>query len=168
MDHANFRVRIASCLISFLPMSRCHRLKANLLRLVGLKVGKNVEIWSSAKFYSPYITIGDYSYIGYNVQLFANKEGEITIGNNCVLGTDVIVITGSHYLGPRERRSGPGYVKPITIGDGARISTRSVLLEGVKVGAGSQIAAGAVVVYDVAENTLVGGVPARLIKVFPF
>lgn len=101
------------------------------------------------------------------MQLFAQKDGSIVIGKNCAIGTDVIICTGTHKLGPPERRSGPGYGKPIVIQDGVRISTRALILEGVTISKGSQVAAGAVVVRDVAENTLVGGVPAKFIKELP-
>lgn len=141
-----------------------HGAKSALLRLAGLKVGKNVRIWSTAKFYSPYIEIGDDCFLGFNVQLFANSDGPIKIGARCSLGTDVIVNTGTHHPGTPRDRTGVGFAKPISIGDGCRISTRSVLLEGVVIGRGSQIAAGSVVVRNVAEDTLVGGVPAKFIK----
>lgn len=167
MNLDNLKVRIATKIISFFPISRGHKLKSFILRTAGIKIGKNVSIWSTAKFYSPNISIGDNSFIGFNVQLFANKGGEISIGNHCAIGTDVIINTGGHKLGPPERRSGEGYVRPIRIGDGVRISTRALIVEGVSVGSGSQVAAGAVVVRDVPPNTLVGGVPARVIKDLP-
>ena len=164
MKFQNIMVRVANAFFRLLPMSRMHNVKCSILRLAGLKIGKNVRIWSTAKFYSPHIEIGDNTFIGFNVQLFANCGGEIIIGRNCALGTDVIIITGSHTPGTPENRTGPGVVKPIRVHDGCRISTRAVLIEGVEVGAGAHIAAGAVVVANVAANTLVGGVPARHIK----
>lgn len=164
MKKSNFTVRCVNRLFVLLPMSRMHPLKSSLLRWAGLKVGKNVRIWSSARFYSPHIEIGDDSFIGFNVQLFGTREGPITIGRNCALGTDVIVNTGTHHPGGPLDRTGAGYAKAITIGDGCRISTRAIILEGAQIGRGAQIAAGAVVVRDVAEDTLVGGVPARFIK----
>ena len=164
MDISNLKIRFFNKFFIFLPMSRMHHLKTFLLRLGGIKVGKGVRIWSTAKFYSPYIEIGDNAFIGFNVQLFANKNGAIKIGKNCALGTDVIINTGSHLPGTKENRTGPGITKPISIGNGVRISTRALVLEGSRVGNGAQVAAGAVVIKDVPDNTLVGGVPARFIK----
>lgn len=160
----NFKVRLANKFFCVLPMSRMHRVKASILRISGIRIGKNVQIWSTAKFHSPHIEIGDNCFIGFNVQLFASKEGPIKIGKNCSIGTDVIITTGTHHPGDSKNRTGAGYSKPSTIGDGCRISTRSIILEGACLGDGSQVAAGAVVIRNVESNTLVGGVPARFIK----
>jgi maltose O-acetyltransferase len=161
--------RIATRLIRFLPMSRAHAVKAWLLRtLGGIQIGRNCEIASTARFVGRHISIGDFCYIGPDVLISGPAEqGRVTIGSNCVLGMQVMVITGSHHLGPPSRRSGKGYFKPITIHDGCRISTRSLLIEGVTIGAGSVVAAGAVVIRDVEPNTLVAGVPAVLKKQLP-
>jgi len=167
MDFSFFKARLASKAISILPMTSCHGLKSKILRLAGIQVGKNTQIWSSARFYGPNIKIGDNCFIGYGVQLFPTKTAAIEISNGCNIGTDVIIHTGGHHLGPATKRTGQGYSKSIFIGDGVRISTRSIILEGAMVGAGSQIAAGAVVIKDIPENTLVGGVPAKIIKTLP-
>ena len=161
---SNFLVRIVNSLFVFFPMSRLHGLKCTLLRFAGLRIGKNVRIWSTAKFYGSSIEIGDDSFIGFNVQLFPSANGPIKIGANCSLGVDVIVHTGGHYPGNGSNRTGKGYSRPITIGDGCRISTRSVILEGATIGHGSQIAAGSIIIADVFPNTLVGGVPAKFLK----
>ncbi|MBP6872851.1 MAG: acyltransferase [Bacteroidales bacterium] len=59
-----------------------------------------------------------------------------------------------------------GYVqsKPILIGDNVWIGMRAIILKGVTIGNGSIVAAGAVVTKDVPPNTVVGGVPARVIR----
>ena len=54
--------------------------------------------------------------------------------------------------------------KPVRIGDGAWLASRAVVLPGVTVGEGAIVAAGAVVTRSVEPHTLVGGVPARLIR----
>jgi acetyltransferase-like isoleucine patch superfamily enzyme len=55
-------------------------------------------------------------------------------------------------------------VAPIIIGDGVWIASRVTVLPGVFIGDGSVVAAGAVVSRDVAPNTMVAGVPARLVR----
>jgi maltose O-acetyltransferase len=80
------------------------------------------------------------------------------------LGHEVMLMTSSHEIGSDEHRAGPLYTAPITIKDGVWIGSRSVVLPGVTVGAGSVVAAGAIVTKDVPPHTLVGGVPARIIR----
>jgi len=58
-------------------------------------------------------------------------------------------------------------IPSILIGDGVRISTRSIILEGATAGPGNQIADEAVAIKDAPENTLVGGVSAKTIKTLP-
>ncbi|WP_411741245.1 acyltransferase [Rhodococcus ruber] len=59
------------------------------------------------------------------------------------------------------RRAGKSHSAPITVGDGARISTRSVVLPGVTVGEGAAVGAGSVVKYDCKPHTLYVGTPAQ-------
>jgi serine acetyltransferase len=54
--------------------------------------------------------------------------------------------------------------KPISVGDYVYIGTRSIILPGVHIGNNCIIAAGAVVTKDVPDNSVVGGVPARILK----
>jgi acetyltransferase-like isoleucine patch superfamily enzyme len=58
----------------------------------------------------------------------------------------------------------PPSAEPVVIEDDVMIGANVVVLEGVKVGKGSVVAAGSVVVKDVSENTLVAGIPAKEIK----
>jgi len=53
------------------------------------------------------------------------------------------------------------------VGDGAWIATRAVVLPGVTIGEGAVVAAGAVVTRSVAPHTMVGGVPARVLRDLP-
>jgi len=54
---------------------------------------------------------------------------------------------------------------PISVGDGCWIGARTVILGGVTIGAGSIVAAGSMVAYDVPANVLVAGVPAKVKRV---
>jgi acetyltransferase-like isoleucine patch superfamily enzyme len=77
-----------------------------------------------------------------------------------------MLLSVDHQIGPSWRRAGWSEHAEITIEDGAWIGSGAVVLPGVSVGTGSVIAAGAVVAADVAPQTLVGGVPARVVKSF--
>lgn len=69
-----------------------------------------------------------------------------------------------HEIGSQEKRAGAQKYEPIKIGDGCWIGANSTILGGVTIGAGSVVAAGAVVVRDIEENCVYAGVPARKVK----
>lgn len=58
----------------------------------------------------------------------------------------------------------PPSAKPVVIEDNVMIGANAVILEGVRIGKNSVVAAGAVVIDDVPENTVVAGVPAKILK----
>ena len=91
----------------------------------------------------------------------------IIIGNRAQIAYHVTLITGDHHIGPPASRAGVMNARPITIGEGAWIGARVVVLPGVTIGAGAVVAAGAIVTKDVAPNTLVAGVPARFLRKLP-
>jgi maltose O-acetyltransferase len=68
---------------------------------------------------------------------------------------------------PSGRRRHLGIAKPVTIGDDVWIGGNAVILPGVTIGNNCVVAAGAVVTKDVPANSLVAGVPARIIKQLP-
>ena len=74
------------------------------------------------------------------------------------------IITSTHEIGPAWGRAGWSSAEPVEIGTGAWIGAGSLILPGVRIGAGAIVAAGAVVTKSVADNALVGGVPARFIR----
>ncbi|MBV8042011.1 maltose O-acetyltransferase [Pluralibacter sp.] len=88
----------------------------------------------------------------------------IHIGDNCMLAPGVHIYTATHPLDAAERNSGLEFGKPVTIGDNVWIGGRAVINPGVTVGDNAVIASGAVVVKDVPANAVVGGNPARVIK----
>jgi acetyltransferase-like isoleucine patch superfamily enzyme len=85
----------------------------------------------------------------------------IKIGKGTVLGWDVEILdTDFHHLIGENSE----VVKPILIGSHVWVGSRAMILKGVTIGSGSVVAAGAVVTKNIPENTLVGGVPAKIIK----
>jgi acetyltransferase-like isoleucine patch superfamily enzyme len=91
----------------------------------------------------------------------------ITIGDRVQFGPDVMVLSGSHDIGPRECRAGANADEPVWIGNGCWLGARSVILPGVRIGDGAIVAAGAVVTQDVPPDCLVAGVPARVVRQLP-
>ncbi|MCA9970946.1 MAG: acyltransferase [Anaerolineales bacterium] len=103
----------------------------------------------------------------FNVGCFLNLGSSITIGRHVGFGQQVMLLTETHAIGPADYRSGQLTPKPVVIGDGCWIGARATILPGVTIGPGSVVAAGAVVTKDVPPNTLVGGVPARVLRPLP-
>lgn len=86
------------------------------------------------------------------------------IGDNVNIGHDCLILSVDHEIGTRWRRAGFSTNLSVEIGDGAWIASRVTLLPGIKVGSGAVVAAGAVVASDVPQNTLVGGIPAKVLR----
>ena len=107
------------------------------------------------------IHVGDNFHADYNCTML--DVAEIRIGHNCLIGPDVGIYTAGHRLQP-EGRMLDGYGMPITIGNDVWIGGHATILPGVTIGDGAVVAAGAVVTKDVLPRTLVGGNPARSMK----
>lgn len=128
-------------------------------------IGKQVDdtFFMIPPFYSDF---GENINIGKNV--FINHactfmdRGGITLEDNVLIGPKVNLITTNHPIQPSERRATISY--PIVIKKGAWIGAGATILAGVTVGENSIVAAGAVVSKDVPDNSIVGGVPAKIIK----
>lgn len=89
-------------------------------------------------------------------------QGGIVIGDDTLIGHNVVLATLNHEMSPEDR--GTMIPAPIHIGSRVWIGANATVLPGVTVGDGAVIAAGAVVTKDVPENTVVGGIPARVIR----
>lgn len=88
----------------------------------------------------------------------------ITIGDRCMLGPGVHLYTATHPLEAAPRGLGLEFGNPITIGHDVWIGGRAVICPGVHIGDGAVVAAGAVVTKDVPAHSVVGGNPARVIR----
>ena len=95
---------------------------------------------------------------------FGGARGGIAIGENVLVGPRVSFETVSHGLVYEPGRGRDLCTKPIVVEDEAWIGAGAIILQGVRIGRGSVIAAGAVVSSDVPAGTLVGGVPARVLR----
>lgn len=89
-------------------------------------------------------------------------QGGITIGDGCLIGHNVVFATINHDLYPQNNRK--NHYAPIYIGNHVWIGSNATILAGVTIGDWATIAAGAVVTKDVPAETVVGGIPAHVIK----
>ena len=125
------------------------------------------EIDASTTVLAPFhINLGVFTRIGKNV--FINHGcsfldiGGITIEDDVLIGPKVSLITESHPLNPAERKA--LLVKPVLIKRNVWIGAGATILPGVTVGENAVVAAGAVVSKDVPANTVVAGIPAKVVK----
>ena len=112
--------------------------------------------------YGKNIYIGNGTIINCNVTILDTNRVEI--GENVFIAPGVVISTATHPLDAQRRVSRHFQSHPITIRDCAWIGANATILTGVTIGRNAVVAAGAVVTKDVPDNTLVGGVPARVIK----
>jgi maltose O-acetyltransferase len=161
------RLQWAGWLMSGWPLGAGVRARVRLYRAAGLAIGPGTLISGPIQFGMTgnpcrSLTIGAGCFL--NSPLFVDAAAKVTIGDSVSLGHHVVIVTSSHALGASEFRAGALQTAPVTIEDGAWIAAGVTLLPGVTVGRGAVVAAGAVVTKDVAPNTLVGGIPAKLIR----
>ena len=85
------------------------------------------------------------------------------MGDGALIGHNVVLATLNHDEDPDRRAT--MHPAPIIIGKNVWIGANATVVPGVTIGDGAIVAAGAVVTKDVAANVIVGGVPARVIRV---
>lgn len=136
-------------------------LRALFSQLIGRPVDESFGL------FPPFYTdCGKNIHIGKNV--FINMgckfqdQGGIFIGDGALIGHNVVLATLNHAKSPQDRSS--MLPAPIHIGKNVWIGANATVLPGVTIGDGAIVAAGAVVTRDIPENTIVGGVPAKVIR----
>lgn len=136
-------------------------IRARLSQITGRQIDTSTTV-----FVPFYTNFGRHISIGNNV--FINHDctfldlGGITIEDNVQIGPKVSLITENHPLDPNDRKSLD--LSAVLIKRNAWIGAGAIILPGVTIGENAVVAAGAVVTKDVADNTIAGGVPAKMIK----
>jgi acetyltransferase-like isoleucine patch superfamily enzyme len=132
-----------------------------LSQITGSEIDKSVDVFTPL-----YINYGKHTKIGKNV--FINFDctfldlGGITIEDNVLLAPKVSLLSEGHPVSPENRHS--LLVGHIHIKKNAWIGAGAIILPGVTIGENSIVAAGAVVSTSVPDNTIAGGIPAKVIK----
>ena len=114
-----------------------------------VEIGRNAVIMMGAV-----INIGAVIGEGSMIDMGAVIGGRATVGTNCHIGAGAVL------AGVIE----PASATPVIVEDDVLVGANAVVLEGVRIGKGAVVAAGAVVTADVPENAVVAGCPAKLIK----
>lgn len=136
-------------------------IRERLSEIIGMPLDESTTVF--APFHTNF---GRFIHIGKNV--FINHAcsfldmGGITLEDEVLIGPKVNLITENHPLDPTNRKA--LICKPIVIKRNAWIGAGATVLPGVTIGENAIVAAGAVVSKDVAANTIVGGIPAKFIK----
>ena len=139
------------------------KLRGSVGKILFDHCGSHVNIEKGADFGTGKgIAIGNYSGIGVNCKV----RGPLTIGEYVMMGPNVTILTHTHNIERTDIPMGQQgmRVAEVVIGNDVWIGMRVIIMPGVKVGDGAVIGAGAVVTKDVPAFTVVGGVPAKIIK----
>ncbi|MDE7440020.1 MAG: sugar O-acetyltransferase [Clostridia bacterium] len=140
------------------------KLRKLFSKLIGKEVDEGFGIFPPfSADYGLNITVGKNVFI--NSGCCFQDQGGIEIGDNALIGQQVVIATLNHDLIPQKRANMTA--APVKIGNGVWVGAHATILAGVTVGDGAVIAAGAVVTKDVEAYTVVAGIPARKIKDVP-
>lgn len=158
---------LAETASAVLPQQTFVRTRTALLRAAGVQMGSKSLVLGAIRITGigdpcRHLTIGDDTII--TGPLHVDLAAPVHIGSHVRIGHDVSLLTINHQIGVRYLRAGLSYFAPITIGDGVWIASRVTVLPGVTIGESAVVAAGSVVTRDVAPDTLVAGVPARVVR----
>ena len=134
----------------------------------GIRIGNYFSImrYSSLYAHDGEITIGDHVSINTNVCISAADGGQIVIGNDVLIAQNVVLRASDHkYVSIDIPIINQGHTGgKIVVEDGVWIGANVVVTSNTCIGAHSVVAAGAVVTKDVQPYSIVGGVPAKLIR----
>lgn len=150
----------------------CHRFVVEpFYRASFRSCGRSVRVAPGC--YLPYenMIVGNNVAIGRGA-LFLSSRAKIIIGDDVMFGPEVCIITGDHridipgrpMISVRDDEKLPENDVDVVLEGDNWIGNRVTILKGVRIGYGSVVAAGAVVTKDVSPYSIVGGVPAKLIK----
>ena len=144
-------------IVGYIPSHHVRRL---FYRLAGMRIGSGSTIHTGFRLYNPRnITIGEDSIIGEMCVL--DGRDKLAIGDHVDIASEVMIYNAQHDVDSEDFHA---ISSPIIIGNYVFIGPRAIILPGVKIGEGAVIAAGAVVTKDVAPYSIVGGVPAKVIR----
>jgi len=157
------RIGIVNLIASSLPDDVLSALaRSALYSLVGVRLGAKSRVQGGCWIGGSGLSIGTEAYVGRNC--YFDLTDTVTLGDNVVVGHGSTFVTAEHAIGPAGRRAGSVTARPIHVKVGSWIGANCTVLPGVVIGSGSVVAAGSVVAEDVPSGSLVGGVPARILR----
>lgn len=144
-------------------------IEVDIMGYENIEVGDNIYICHNSSLFAHengYIKMGNNSTINYNSNIGAAENGSIIIGENVMIAQNVVIMASDHEFKdvntPMKHQGHRG--GKIVIEDDCWLGANVVITSNVTIGAHSIVAAGAVVTKDVEPYSIVGGVPAKLIR----
>ncbi len=134
-----------------------------IMRELFKSVGKNV--WIEPDFrceFGQNITIGNDVYINFGCVIL--DCGQVTIGNNTLIGPNVGIFSGNHTIDAEERAIGGLIPKPVKIGNRVWICGNVSIVPGASIGDDTVIGAGSVVTHDIPSGVIAAGNPCRVLR----
>ncbi len=151
-------------LLRYLPGIEGLFLRGLFYRLLLKSCGKGFLLWPSVYMvFSERISVGDH--VSVNTGVHIDGQGGLTMGSYIMIGPNCAIVTAGHGFKRTDipMVQQPFEYGPIVIEDDVWIGSNAVISPGVRIGRGSIIASGAVVVKDVPPFSVYGGVPAKLL-----
>ena len=135
--------------------------KRKLLNAIGYSLGEGTKVVGPI-YCTAELKTGSDCWLGRNFTIHGN--GTVEMGDSCDIAKDVTFLTGRHGLDSQESGAGEGRNYSISVGEGCWIGAHATLGRNVTIGKGCMILADACVMKNMPEKTLIGGVPARIVR----
>lgn len=137
-----------------------HGWRTGWYRLFGARIGAGVKLMPSVQCWAPWnLTVGDHSSVSHGVDLYAVDK--IVLGAHVTISQRAFICTASHAI---DHPNMPLVTAPVNISDGAWICAEVYVHPGVTVGVDAVVGARAALFNDVEPRQVVGGNPARVIR----
>lgn len=159
----------SSWLLRYMPTKY---LRISFLKLLGADIGEGVNINAEVFFHMQTpessfnnLIIENNAYIG--PRTFIDLSEKVIIKRDVAISMNCCILTHQDPGSLKNRPMAKYYPKKLSavvVGEGSYIGSNTVILAGIKIGRMSVVGAGAVVTKDIPSYTVVGGIPARLIK----
>lgn len=131
-----------------------------------IRIGDDCRIWSNVTQTKIFVDSGGKLFIGNNTRIIGahlSVSSIMKIGENVQIAPNCVIIDNDFHS-VDDHFADKGQISPITIEDDVWITMNCMVMKGVTIGKGAVVAAGAVVTKNVPPYTMVGGVPAKVIK----
>jgi putative colanic acid biosynthesis acetyltransferase WcaF len=141
-----------------------HGWRRGLLRLFGARIGANVKVMPSVQCWAPWnLSVGDHTSISHGADLYAVDK--IVVGSHVTISQRAFICTASHNI---DHLNMPLVTAPVKIFDGAWICAEAYVHPGVTVGVDAVVGVRACAFKNVEPLQVVGGNPARVIRMRSF